>query len=355
MSAKSILIVDDEPLNVVLLNEILEDEGYNVISAYDGEAAISQFHEYKPDLVLLDVMMPGIDGYETCRRLRADADNDIPISFLSAKAYLDDKLKGYEAGGDEYITKPFKNEELLAKVSIMLTKKEQLEQSKTATKEAASLATILMTESAKVGASSRFLSESVNCTDETTLCDKFFHVSRDGLGARSTLRFHNGDRFVIFNDDNVDRPLETDILESCHPSERIFHFGNNRVLFSWDDNVSLLVTNLGDNADPMAILLDAFCASLRALTARRILTRVLEDFQENNQALKMRAFETVSAVQSEFESLINSTGVASNLTIEEETCLLGVVDKTKIVFEELVREGAKMEKRLTETLNTIQR
>ena len=115
--AATILVVDDTPTNVKLLMEMLGREGVRVLVAREGESALEQARYALPTLILLDVMMPGIDGFETCRRLKLDARTaQIPVIFMTALADLEDKVKGFEAGGADYVVKPFQHEEVLARV-----------------------------------------------------------------------------------------------------------------------------------------------------------------------------------------------------------------------------------------------
>lgn len=112
-----VLIVDDAPQNLHMLNAILKAEGYQVAAARSGQQALQVLGRLRPDLILLDVMMDGIDGYETCRQIRANADTaDIPIIFLTARDESGDVLQGFEAGAVDYITKPYNGPELLARV-----------------------------------------------------------------------------------------------------------------------------------------------------------------------------------------------------------------------------------------------
>jgi two-component system, sensor histidine kinase and response regulator len=117
-----ILIVDDTPDNLRVLMEMLTARGYRVRPAPDGEFALNFVRTHRPDLVLLDIMMPGIDGYEVCRQLKANpATAAIPVIFLSALEDAEHKVSGFEAGGVDYITKPFHVEEVLARVQTHLT------------------------------------------------------------------------------------------------------------------------------------------------------------------------------------------------------------------------------------------
>ena len=118
----TILIVDDEPANVDLLEQELADAGYRTLPAISGEGAIDICLKETPDLILLDVMMGGIDGYETCRRLKAgEATRAIPVIFLTALGESFEKVRGFGAGAVDYVTKPFDIEELLARIRAHLS------------------------------------------------------------------------------------------------------------------------------------------------------------------------------------------------------------------------------------------
>lgn len=113
----NILIVDDQPANLQVLGGILQNEGYKIRPALSGELALRAIEAQAPDLILLDVRMPGMDGYETCRRIKTDAGKqDIPVIFISALNEMEDKLNAFRAGAVDYITKPFQSEEVLARV-----------------------------------------------------------------------------------------------------------------------------------------------------------------------------------------------------------------------------------------------
>lgn len=120
-SGHEILIVDDRRENLQLLNSFLAAEGYRVRSALNGPTALRSIEAKKPDLILLDIRMSGMDGFEVCRRLKTDPETeDIPIIFISARDDTEAKVEAFRAGGVDYVTKPFANEEVVARVRTHL-------------------------------------------------------------------------------------------------------------------------------------------------------------------------------------------------------------------------------------------
>lgn len=117
----TILVVDDNPTNIQVLFDVLSEMGYRVAIAKSGDAALQRLQSYHPDIILLDVMMPGIDGFETCRQLKADpATRDIPVIFMTALSDSVDKVKGLSLGAVDYITKPIQHDEALARIRVHL-------------------------------------------------------------------------------------------------------------------------------------------------------------------------------------------------------------------------------------------
>src|SRR6266699_5633868 len=114
-----ILIIEDELPMRTALQDVLEAEGYRAISAVDGESGLRRAIEERPDLILLDIMMPKLDGYAVCAELRRFS-NPVPILMLTAKGQVEDRVTGLDAGADDYLVKPFSTEELLARVRALL-------------------------------------------------------------------------------------------------------------------------------------------------------------------------------------------------------------------------------------------
>ncbi len=120
-SKYNILIVDDTPVNLGVIVQFLQNSGFGIRIARNGESALKRVEYDKPDVILLDVLMPGIDGFETCRRLKENAaTRDIPVIFMTSLTSAEDKVKGFEAGAVDYVTKPLHQEEVLMRIKTHL-------------------------------------------------------------------------------------------------------------------------------------------------------------------------------------------------------------------------------------------
>jgi DNA-binding response OmpR family regulator len=127
MANAKILVVDDDTQTVELITLYLKKDGYHVLSAYDGQQAIELARRRQPDLIILDLMLPQIDGLEVCRILRAES--QVPIIMLSGRSADEDKLAGLDLGADDYVTKPFRLRELIARIRAVLRRTTGIEES----------------------------------------------------------------------------------------------------------------------------------------------------------------------------------------------------------------------------------
>ena len=129
----TVMIIDDTPENLALLSDTLSEAGYRVLVATDGYSALEQIAYLKPDIILLDVMMTGIDGYETCNRLKSDAKTaNIPVLFMTALSELDDLLRGFGEGAVDYLCKPIRPPEVLARVEAQIAQVKNVQRAVTA-------------------------------------------------------------------------------------------------------------------------------------------------------------------------------------------------------------------------------
>ena len=131
LKGRRILAVDDDRINLRIIGGILRNEGYEIAEAASGEQALEVYATFQPNLVLLDVMMPGIDGFATCRTLKKNyGDKCAPVIFVTAKSEADDVVMGFDAGGVDYLTKPFRPKEVVARIRTHLSNQQLVEQQK---------------------------------------------------------------------------------------------------------------------------------------------------------------------------------------------------------------------------------
>jgi CheY-like chemotaxis protein/DNA-binding CsgD family transcriptional regulator len=146
----TVMIVDDTPENLALLSDTLSESGYRVLVATDGISALEQIQFIKPDIILLDVMMPGIDGYETCNQLKSNPlTADIPVLFMTALSELDDLLRGFGEGAVDYLVKPIRPPEVLARVEAQLSQARNIRRAESALNNS-SFSVLAITASGKI-------------------------------------------------------------------------------------------------------------------------------------------------------------------------------------------------------------
>lgn len=144
LDAGVVLIVDDVPENLALLSDALDEAGYQVMVATDGRSALDRLHHIAPDAILLDALMPGMDGFEACRRIKArPATRDTPVIFMTGLAESEHVVKGFAAGGTDYVTKPIRPDEVLARVAAHVRNARQMQHAHKAI-EAVGLAVVVL-------------------------------------------------------------------------------------------------------------------------------------------------------------------------------------------------------------------
>jgi DNA-binding response OmpR family regulator len=170
-----ILIVDDDKVVQKIVKRSLESEGITVRSALNGEDCLAEVYKSPPDIILLDVEMPGLSGYEVCHQLRENPrTSDVPVVFISSHSSLRDRMQGYEAGADDYLVKPFDPEHLMAKIRVLikyLEQKASLEEQKKLAEKAALTA---MTGTSELGVAMDFMTKIFSYNNYETLAQGFF-------------------------------------------------------------------------------------------------------------------------------------------------------------------------------------
>lgn len=269
-----VLLIDDELFIHDLVGEAL-DECASVISVETGEDALMASRVWQPDLIIVDVEMPGVGGYETCRRFKsADETAGTPVIFLSGHDLIEDRLMGYEAGGDDYLTKPFAPQELKAKVLHLLARASQRGELKSMADFATSTAMTAMTSMGEMGVLLEVLKNFNACADYPALAEALVAgVSRYELHGVVQLRTPEGKLSKATAGEAT--PLEESVIDHLAAMERIMQF-QTRLSISYE-HVSLLVNNMpvddedlcGRLRDHLAMLAEGADVRLRGLMSTR--------------------------------------------------------------------------------------
>jgi CheY-like chemotaxis protein len=266
-----VLVVDDEPVNLALVAGILSDDYRVLDGAADGAEGLNRARSERPDLVLTDIVMPGMTGYDLCRALKEDAaTRSIPVIFLSGAVGLEEHLAGHDAGGEDFLPKPFKPAELLYKVDHALRVAEERRQLATNADSAFQTAMTAMSSAAELGVVLNFVRNSFSCADYSALADAVVATCAE-FGLNACVRLNGRYPPVSRNRAGASSVLETGILERMAEFERIVDF-NKRTAINYD-NVTLLITDMphtdaeryGRLRDHLATLAECADARVRAL------------------------------------------------------------------------------------------
>jgi DNA-binding response OmpR family regulator len=326
-----ILIVDDEPFNIEIVQEMFDEE-YQIIAAENGEQGVEMATETLPDVILLDVGMPGIDGYEVCRQLKADfVVSDIPVIFVSARDSVEERMQGYGVGAEDYITKPFDTSELKAKVEIALKNREENKALKGQVGEIMGTAMEALTTAGELGVVMRFLDDSIGCKTHEALFKKFFEATQT-FGLTCTLQYRAGHEVVNCSETGEAKPIEIQLLDRLKNVGRFYDFGQRTVINF--ENVSLLVKNMpvdeplknGRMRDNLPQLLNGAQARLLSITAENDLARKRAGLEK---MLKMTE-EVLTEIEQKFEKHKEESEEIINQLIQEMDAGLLTIDVSEV-------------------------
>jgi len=271
MAKARVLVVDDEPVNLALVAGILSDHYQMLDGAADGAEGLVRAREQRPDLILTDIAMPGMTGYDLCRALKEDAGTQtIPVIFLSGAVGLEEHLAGHDAGGEDFLPKPFKPAELLHKVDHALRLAEERRQLASHANNAFQTAMTAMSSAAELGVVLNFVRNSFSCPDYSALADAMVAACAE-FGLTACVRLHGRYPSVARNRAGASSVLETGILNRMAQFERIVDF-SKRTAINYD-TVTLLITDMphtdaeryGRLRDHLTTLAECADARVRAL------------------------------------------------------------------------------------------
>ncbi len=355
-----ILGVDDDAINQLVLTEFLGDD-YNTVLCSDGPECLSYLENKTPDVILMDVSMPGISGLETCEKLRKMPNcSELPVIFVSALASKEDKIAGYQAGGDDYLTKPFEESELKNKIELLLKNKERTLELKASSDEAFKTAMLSMTNAGELGVVIEFLKQTYQAQTPQQLAQ----LAIDSLAAYghqgSVLLMVSEQSFFVTSDEGQNI-VEQKVMERAKDKGRIIEYGT-RVIFN-GKNASLLVRNMpfddertGRLRDHLAIILDGLEARLNSLTLveeldhsqnvnHHVKDQALVLLDELKQSHKDQHFETATIFNTLHDDLENIYHQLK-LTEEEEVVLNDFVTTAGKKINNLLDIGLSLDQKL---------
>lgn len=365
-----IFIVDDDAAERLTAAAALDAPDFEVSEFPDAAAMLVAVEQETPDLVLLDIEMPGMDGIAACRALRAAGHSDLQVIFVSAHNDLATRLLAYEAGGNDFIVKPYKLEELAHKVRAIRQYADQLRDLAAQAQDAQRTAFTVMSAMAETGVVLEYLRAFFACDTPDALAAKLLEALRQfELDALIELRTAAGRRCHASR--GLCSPLECSILEHASGMDRIFQF-HDRLAINYP-NVTLIALALpvadadriGRLRDHLAILAEGADARLQAMeVARRQqtqtqgiaeaigdLTRALEEIDRLSAAHRLRAAEIDEAYLAELIDAFVHLG----LTEDQERTLAEMAERTHMQLAALRDEGSDVGDRLRGVARKLER
>ncbi|MGH8718706.1 MAG: response regulator [Burkholderiales bacterium] len=311
-----ILVVDDNPQNVKLLADLLAVKGYNVITAASGKEALDKVTDEHPDLVLLDVMMPGMNGYEVCKSIRAESETSIlPVVMVTALDPREERVKGLEAGADDFLSKPINQPELLARVRSLLRIKSLHEQTQSQARQLAQLNSTL----------EQRVAEQVAQLERLSRLKRFFSPQLAEAivtgGADDPLQSHRREVAVVF----VDLRGFTAFAETSEPEEvmrvlREYHAEMGKLILAHEGTLERFT---GDGMmiffnDPMLVPNPAERALRMAVAMRERVTDISIGWRKHGYDLGLgigiaQGFATIGAIGFEGRLDYGAVGTVTNL------------------------------------------
>jgi CheY-like chemotaxis protein len=344
-----IFVVEDEPLLREMFEMMLADD-YDVVSFPDAESCLARLRDDRPDMFLLDVGLPGMDGHDLCRRIKADPDStDIPVTFVSGLDDIEARLAGYDAGGEDFICKPFEPSELLRKVMRARRIQDEKKQLKEMAGFAQRTAFTAMSGMSELGLVIEFLRKSFACVDSMDLA-RLILATLAEFGLHGAVQVRQGGEEHSLSAEGADLPLETAILNHVRNQGRIFEF-RDRGVYNYG-GITILVKDMpvadsercGRLRDDLAILAEGADARRQSLEieARNRQTKAgigsaLDEVHAMLVDLKAAHAEEQEAsarVMTEMQEALIRAFVALGLTERQEEDLIEMIRR---YFESLRR------------------
>ncbi len=364
-----IFVVDDDPVAQMITVDQLNDPRFEVSVFDNGEQCLAALEE-APDLILMDVEMPERDGISTCRGIRETGNKHTQVIFISSRDDIETSLAAYDAGGNDFILKPFSTEELAQKVRVAERFLEQRREYAQEARDAQQTAFTVLSFMGEQGTVIHFLRTSFGCDTPRQLADGLFAaLEQYGLQGIVEIRDVNGEQ--CFSSKGICTPLEMSILGHAKGMDRIFQF-HDRMAINYP-RITLLVPNLpmddpdriGRLRDHLAILAEVADARLSTLDSERKrlaqadgiiravsdLTHVLEEIESQQSANRLNTLEAANAYLLEMERAFVHLGLSEG----QEAELIAMAKAVTERFSQLQSAGKSLGDKLQQVNGELQR
>lgn len=363
-----IFVVDDDPLARTIVTGQLAHPSVE-IEAFESAEAFQAAAEREPDIVLLDVEMPGMDGIEACRRLRASGNLRAQVLFVSVHDDLDTRLAAYEAGGNDYIVKPYAPAELAQKVLVAQRAFKERRELSSQAKFARQAAFSAMSTMGEMGVVLQFLQTSFACRTPAQLASAI-HETLDQYGVNGLLEIRCADGRQCHPKSGVCTPLEASILGHARTMDRVFQFRDRMVIN--DDCITILLLNLplddperlGRLRDHLVLIAEGAQARLLALESddRRLaqadaivravdaLTRTLDEIEAKQGETRRRAVQVTSDYLRNLEKAFIHLG----LTGDQESALIAMAEAATTQASAVLDDGVTLGDKLKQVTVSLQ-
>lgn len=359
-----VLAIDDDKFVQKMIIKTLESDSLNIRTADDGESGIEEVMRKVPDIILLDVEMPGINGYEVCDRLRnLDASKNIPIVFLSSLSSLRERLQGYEVGADDFFVKPFEAEYLRARINVLIKYHQEKKELQQQYEFAESTAMTAMTGSGELAMAMKFLENSLSYQSIDDLAQGLQDCLAQ-ISLNCCAMIIEKDQYLWYSSDGSVSPLEKELIEMCDKEARFLDFGERTIINF--PRISLLVKNMplddmeryGRIKDLLPILLSAVNSKVNSLGTQEALTQQSLHQMDSFKMIRQSLFNLgktivnnqkgTATIMNNLVQELNYDFLRMGLEEDQEEYLLNQVDSA--IEEAMIKMDAGQEIRQALTL-----
>lgn len=358
MDAIDVLAIDDDKLVHKIIRKSLEGEGFSVRSAFDGESGLEAAHKQAPHIILLDVEMPGMNGYQVCERLAEDpAFSHVPIVFLSSHSSIEERMRGYDVGADDYLVKPFETDNLLARMRVLLRYANEQKTLHAQVSLAQNTAMQALSSTSELGQAMSFMEKSLSFQNIEEAAEQLLSVTGGlGLDCRLMITMHQQAHWYP-SEDKVS-PLEKELIEMSDRQQRILDFGASTLVNY--PVVSILTTNMpledpdryGRIKDLLPLLLSGMSAKIYALETQEALQQHAEQLNTSITNIRSSLYHlgtnVLSSKQASSETLQNMVH-----KLQDDLLRMGLAEDEEQLIIERIDESAEHAIEQLDTANEL--